>query len=138
MFNNPDSESIHQLLQQVKTIAVVGLSPNETRPSFRVARGLQNLGYRILPVRPKVDVVLGERAYADLESLPEVPDLVDVFRASEHVPDLVESCVRLGIKRLWLQEGIVHETAAQRAVAAGITVIMDRCLWRDAQLGQPS
>jgi len=131
MFTNPDTEKIDRLLQQIRTIAVVGLSPNGSRPSFRVAHGLQKLGYRIIPVRPMVDTVLGEQAYADLESLPELPDIVNVFRAAEHVPAIVESCIRLGIKRLWLQEGIIHEAAALRAQMAGITVVMDRCLWRD-------
>ena len=80
--------------------------------------------------------MLGEKAYPDLESLPELPDIVDVFRAAEHVPAIVESCIRLGIKNLWLQDGIIHEEAALRAKQAGITVVMDRCIWRDAvQLG---
>lgn len=131
MFTNPDTEVIRRLLQQIHTVAVVGLSPNESRPSFRVARGLQELGYRIIPVRPMVDQVLGEQAYASLESLPELPDIVDVFRAAEHVPAIVESCINLGIKRLWLQEGIIHEAAVLRAREAGMTVVMDRCLWRD-------
>lgn len=131
MFTNPDTEIIRQLLQQIKTVAVVGLSPNESRPSFRVARGLQNLGYRIIPVRPMVAEVLGETAYPDLESLPELPDIVEVFRAADYVTAIVESCIRLGIKRIWLQEGVVHEAAAQRAVEAGMTVVMDRCMWRD-------
>ncbi|MDP1593162.1 MAG: CoA-binding protein [Gallionella sp.] len=132
MFTNPDTEKIGQLLHQIRTIAVVGLSPNESRPSFRVAHGLQKLGYRIIPVRPMVDTVLGEQAYADLESLSELPDIVDVFRAAEHVPAIVESCIKLGIKRIWLQDDIIHEAAAVRAQMAGITVVMDRCLWRDA------
>ncbi|MDO8351455.1 MAG: CoA-binding protein [Gallionella sp.] len=131
MFTNPDTEIIRQLLQQIHTVAVVGLSPNESRPSFRVARGLQSLGYRIIPVRPMVAEVLGETAYPDLESLPELPDIVDVFRAAEQVPAIVESCIKLGIKHLWLQEGIIHEAAARRAQTAGITVVMNRCLWRD-------
>jgi len=132
MFTNPDSDAILHMLQQIHTVAVVGLSPNQARPSFRVARGLQSKGYRIIPVRPMVDEVLGERAYPDLESLTESPDIVDVFRASEHIPAIVESCIKLGIKYLWLQEGVIHETAALRAQQAGITVVMDRCLWRDA------
>jgi len=134
-FSNPGTEEIRQLLREVHTIAIVGLSPNESRPSFGVARGLQRKGYRIIPVRPLVDEVLGEKAYPDLESLPDLPDIVDVFRAPVHVPAIVDSCIRLGIKRLWLQEGVVHEEAAQRAQAAGITVVMNRCMWRDcAQL----
>jgi predicted CoA-binding protein len=131
-FTNPEPEQIRQLLCSVRNIALIGLSPNPSRPSFRVASGLQSLGYRIIPVRPMVEEVLGEKAFPDLESLPLLPDIVDVFRAAEHVPGIVESCIRLGIRNLWLQEGIVHEVAAQRAREAGITVVMDRCMWRDA------
>ncbi len=130
-FSNPSPEEIRQLLQTVRSIAVVGLSPNESRPSFGVARGLQGRGYRIIPVRPLVDEVLGEKAYPDLESLPERPDIVDVFRAPEHVPAIVDSCIRLGIKRIWLQDGVVNEEAALRAQQAGIQVVMDRCMARD-------
>lgn len=136
-FTNPPADEICRMLQQVHRIAIVGLSPNPARPSFRVARGLQEFGYRIVPVRPMVDEVLGEQAYPDLESLPELPDIVDVFRSAEHVPAIVESCIRLGIKNLWLQQGVVHEAAALRAQQAGINVVMDRCMWRDrAQLCQ--
>ena len=131
-FSNPAPDEIRKLLHEVHSIAVVGLSSNPARPSFRVAQGLQDFGYRIMPVRPMVAEVLGEKAYPDLQSLPELPDIVDVFRASEHVPAIVESCIKLGIRNLWLQEGVIHEEAAQRARKAGITVVMDRCLWRDA------
>jgi uncharacterized protein len=139
-FTNPDPEAIRQLLNRVHSVAVVGLSPNPARPSFRVAKGLQDFGYRIIPVRPLIGEVLGEQAYPDLESLHELPDIVDVFRAPEHVPEIVESCIRLGIKNLWLQDGVIHEAAARRAMQAGITVVMDRCIWRDLlrPIGQPS
>ena len=130
-FTNPSPEEICQLLRESHSVAVVGLSPNPARPSFNVAKALQGFGHRILPVRPLVESVLGEKAYPDLESLPEIPDLVDVFRAAEHVPAIVDSCIRLGIKKLWLQDGIVHEAAALRAQQAGITVVMDRCMLRD-------
>lgn len=130
-FANPPSEDIRRLLHDVRSVAVLGLSPNPSRPSFSVAQGLQAKGYRIVPVRPATDEVLGEKAYPDLESLPELPDIVDVFRAPEHVPEIVDSCIRLGIKRIWLQDGVIHEEAAQRARDAGITVVMDRCMWRD-------
>jgi predicted CoA-binding protein len=132
IFSNPAPEKIRLILNNVHSIAVVGLSPNQARPSFRVARGLQTLGYRIIPVRPLISEVLGEKAFPDLESLPELPDIVDVFRAAQHVPAIVESCIKLGIKNLWLQQGVIHEAAAQRATEAGITVVMDRCMWRDA------
>lgn len=137
MFTNPDIQTIRLMLQQIHTVAVVGLSSNESRPSFRVARGLQSLGYRIIPVSPMLAEVLGERAWPDLESLPEVPDIVDVFRAAEHVPAIVDACINRGIKRIWLQDGVVHEAAALRAQQAGITVVMDRCIWRDAS-GMPA
>jgi uncharacterized protein len=131
-FTNPAPDEISRLLREVHRIAVVGLSPNPARPSHRVARGLQSFGYRIMPVRPMVAEVLGEKAFPDLESLPELPDIVDVFRATQHIPAIVESCIRLGIRNLWLQEGVINEQAAQRAREAGITVVMDRCMWREA------
>lgn len=130
-YTNPPPEEIRRLFHEVRSIAVIGLSPNPSRPSFRVAQGLQSRGYRIVPVRPATDEMLGEKAYPDLESLPELPDIVDVFRAPEHVPEIVDSCIRLGIKRIWLQDGVVNEDAAQRARDAGIVVVMDRCMWRD-------
>jgi predicted CoA-binding protein len=130
-FTNPSNEEICKLLREVHTIAVVGLSPNTSRPSFGVARALQSFGYRIIPVRPLTAEVLGEKAYSDLESLPELPDIVEVFRASEHVPAIVDSCIKLGIKNLWLQDGVVHEEAALHARQAGIIVVMNRCMFRD-------
>jgi predicted CoA-binding protein len=131
MHTNPEPKEICELLREVKTIAVLGLSPKEDRPSYRVARGMQGHGYRIIPVRPAVSEVLGEKAYPDLASVPDAVDLVDVFRAPEFVDAIVDDCIRLGIKRLWLQEGVVNPAAAEKAQAAGITVVMDRCVWRD-------
>ncbi len=122
---------ICRMLRGIRNIAVVGLSPNTDRPSFRVAQGMQELGYRIIPVRPKITSVLGEPAYPDLASVPHRIDLVNVFRAPEHVPAIVDECIALGIKYLWLQDGVIHEEAARRAQAAGITVVMDMCLWLD-------
>jgi len=138
-FINPEPDEICRILRSIRTIAVVGLSTNTSRPSFRVARAMQKIGYRIIPVRQTTQEVLGEKAYPDLGSLPFKVDMVDVFRAAEHVPAIVESCITLGIPRLWLQEGIIHEEAAQRARDAGITVVMNRCMWRDrSQLcGEP-
>ena len=135
-FHNPTSTEICKILRDTHTIAVVGLSPNQARPSHRVAKALQSHGYKIIPVRPLVQGVLGEKAFADLESLyleggVGNVDMVDVFRAVEHVPAIVNSCIKLGIKNLWLQDGVIHEKAALRAQAAGITVVMDRCIWRD-------
>ena len=130
-FQNPSMDEIRHLLQSIETIAVVGLSPKENRPSFQVARAMQGFGYRIIPVRPAVDEVLGEKAYPDLASVADSIDLVDVFRAPQHVDAIVESCIDLKLPAIWLQDGVINEAAAERAVAAGINVIMDRCIYRD-------
>jgi len=130
-FANPGDDALHALLKTVKTIAVVGLSPQPARPSFRVAQAMQRYGYRIVPVRPLVDAVLGEKAYASLADIPFPIDLVDVFRAAEHVPAIVEQCLALHLPAIWIQEGIVAEAAAQQAQAGGMTVVMDRCLLKD-------
>jgi predicted CoA-binding protein len=130
-FANPSPAAICRILRSIRTIAVVGLSPNPGRPSYRVASAMQNHGYHIVPVRPLVREVLGEPAYENLESIPFGVDIVDVFRAPQYVPAIVESCISIGIPRLWLQEGVIHEAAAQRAADAGIEVVMDRCMWRD-------
>ena len=130
-FENPTDETIAELLRQVHTVAVVGLSPKPNRPSHSVAAWLQRTGYRVVPVRPALDEVLGERAWPDLASVPDPIDLVDVFRVPEHVDSIVDSCIARGIKALWLQEGVVNPAAAERARAAGITVVMDRCILKE-------
>ena len=130
-FVNPDDDTLRGLLDGVRTIAVVGLSPQPARPSFRVAQAMQGYGFRIVPVRPAVEQVLGEKAYARLADIPFQVDLVDVFRAAEHVPAIVEQCLALNFPALWIQEGIVHAEAAERGRAAGMTVVMDRCLLKE-------
>jgi len=130
-FKNPDDATLRQLLKTVKTIAVVGLSPQPARPSYRVAQAMQRYGYRMVPVRPLVDAVLGEKAYASLADIPFPIDLVDVFRAAEHVPAIVEQCLALNLPAIWIQEGIVAEAAAREAQAGGMTVVMDRCILKD-------
>lgn len=127
-FENPDDAHLRALLGRVRTIAVIGLSPQPARPSHRVALAMQRYGFRIVPVRPRVESVLGEKAYPSLAEIPFAVDLVDVFRAAEHVPAIVEQCLALHLPSLWLQQGIVDHAAAQRARAAGMTVVMDRCL----------
>ena len=137
MFANPPAAAIDALLRRVRIIAVVGLSADPTRPSHGVARALQRFGYRIIPVNPAAEAILGESAVACLEQLPEVlapaeqVDLVDVFRRSEHVAGIVDECIRLELPALWLQEGVIDEAAAARAQAAGIFTVMDRCLFKD-------
>ena len=126
MSANPTPDQIRSLLREVKTIAVVGLSPRAERPSYRVSRAMQGFGYRIVPVRPAVTEVLGEKTYARLSDIPFPVDLVDVFRNADEVGPIVDECIALGVKRLWLQDGVVNEEAAERARAAGITVVMDQ------------
>jgi predicted CoA-binding protein len=130
-FQNPPDEEIRELLLRVHTIAVVGLSPRPNRPSHRVALHMQRFGYRIVPIRPAVDSVLGEKAYATLGEVPEPIDLVDVFRAPEHVDSVVEECFALKLPAIWLQDGVVNIPAAMRAHAAGMMVVMNRCIYRD-------
>ncbi len=131
MFQNPSPDELRTMLKTIKTIAVLGLSDKADRPSYRVARALQSFGYTIIPVRPGDGKVLGETSYSQLADVPGVPDLVDVFRAPEHVPAIVDECIRLGVKRIWLQEGVVNEAAALKARQAGIEVVMDRCIWKE-------
>ena len=130
-FRNPDQDRIRALLGEVGSIAVVGLSPRPNRPSFQVAKAMQGFGYRILPVRPAVDAVLGEPAYPDLYALPAPVDLVNVFRNPSQIAPIVDACIELGLRRLWLQDGVVNESEARRAQDAGIEVVMDRCIYRD-------
>ena len=130
-FTNPSSDEIRALLGRIKNIAVVGLSPKPGRPSYFVARAMQGFGYRIIPVRPAVSEVLGEKAHATLADVPEAIDLVDAFRAAEHIDELVDECIRLKVPALWIQEGIINEAAAERAREAGIFVVMDRCIYKD-------
>jgi predicted CoA-binding protein len=130
-FRNPSADRIRALLAEIRTIAVVGLSPRPNRPSFEVAQAMQGFGYRIVPVRPAVDSVLGERAYPDLYALPEPVDLVNVFRNPREIAPIVDACIALKLPRLWLQDGVVNGVEALRAQAAGIEVIMDRCIYRD-------
>jgi predicted CoA-binding protein len=130
-FTNPEPEQIRALLKSVKTIAVVGFSPKPARPSHSIARRMQSFGFRIIPVRPGISEGLGEKAYPGLASVPDRIDLVNVFRASEYVPEVVDECLRLGLKNIWMQENIWNEEAAARARAGGMTVVMDRCVMRD-------
>ena len=129
--NSDDDKVVIELLRNVTTIAVAGLSPKENRPSHRVAKYLQLFSYTVIPVRPGVDEVLGEKAYKVLSDIPFKPDLVNVFRASKHVAEIVESCIELGIKKIWLQEGVIDHQAQIKAQNAGITMIMDRCIYKE-------
>ena len=122
---------IAEILQQSRTIAVVGLSSKRFRASYGVAEYMQRAGYRIIPVNPEETEVLGEKSYRDLDSVPEAIDIVDIFRRSEFVPEIVEAAIRKGAKAIWMQEGVIHEEAARRAAEAGLDVVMDRCILKE-------
>jgi predicted CoA-binding protein len=130
-----EAATIQEILDRTKTIAVVGLTNREGRASLGVSRFMQQRGYRIVPVNPLIESALGERAYPTLEAAAAAIDggieLVNVFRAPEFVPDVVKEVVRLKIPYLWLQEGVVHEEAAELAEAAGVKLVMDRCILKD-------
>lgn len=136
MFRNPPGDDIGALLRAARIIAIVGLSPDRTRPSHGVARALQRFGYRVIPVTPAAESVLGEPAVASLDQLPEVfgrderVDIVNVFRRPLFVAAIVADCIRLRLPALWLQEGVIDAAAAQRAAAAGIFTVMDLCIYK--------
>ena len=121
-------EQLRRILAASKTIAVVGLSDKPDRPSYTIPAYLQQQGYRIIPVNPKLTEVLGEKAYASVRDIPEPIDVVEVFRRAEDVPPIVEDAIAKGAKVVWLQLGIVNEEAAARAKAAGLQVVMDTCM----------
>ena len=127
-------DPITELLKTSRTIAVVGLSSNRSRPSYGVAEYLQSVGYRIIPVNPNESEVLGEKSYPGLEAIPEKVEIVDIFRRPEAVPEVVESAIRIGAKAVWMQEGVTHPEAAERARQAGLGVVMDRCIFREHRL----
>jgi uncharacterized protein len=126
---NQSAVVIDEILRNCRTIAVVGLSSNPTRPSYRVASYMQAQGYRVIPVNPNETKVLGEPSYPSLASVPGTIDLVDIFRKSEDVLPIVEEAIARGAKAIWMQEGVVNEEAAARAAQAGLPVVMDHC-WR--------
>lgn len=123
--NEPD---VIEAMLRARTIAVVGLSSDPAKPSYYVSRYMQEAGKRIVPVNPSVAAVLGEQSYASLHDLPETPDVVNVFRLPKAIPDIVEEMMALGLKQLWVQQGIRNQEAAQTAEAHGIAVVMDRCI----------
>ncbi len=131
MFENPGTQACCAILRNVKTIAVVGLSPNPSRPSYGVSASMQGFGFHIIPVHPAAREILGEKVYPSLAAVPEPVDLVSVFRSAEFIDDVVDECLKLGLKTIWIQEGIVNEPAAERALAGGMTVVMNRCIYRD-------
>lgn len=123
--------SIDDLLRNSHVIAVVGLSGKRFRPSYGVSEYMKSAGYRIIPVNPNEQQVLGETSYPSLDDVPVPIDIVDIFRRSEFVPDIVEAAIRKGARAIWMQEGVIHHAAAERARQAGLQVVMDRCILKE-------
>jgi len=124
----PSADPIFDILTKYKTIAVVGLSSNPTRPSYGVTEYMQSAGYHIIPVNPNETDVLGEPSYASLEEVPQKIEIVDIFRCPNEVPPVVDAAIRACAKVIWMQLGIANQAAAEKALAAGITVVMDACI----------
>ncbi|WP_274650449.1 CoA-binding protein [Paenibacillus humicola] len=127
-FGNPSREEIKRILEETQTIAVVGLSDKPDRASYMVAEAMQAKGYRIIPVNPNAETILGEKSYASLKEIPEKVDIVDVFRRSEHTPEVAAEASAIGAKVFWLQLGVYNEEAAEIAARGGLKVVMDRCI----------
>ena len=127
----PSDEQIAELLRTARTVAVVGLSSKTFRASYGVSQYLQSASYRIIPVNPNESEILGVKVCAKLEEISDQVDIVDIFRRSEFVPEIVEAAIRIGARAVWMQEGVVHEAAAERARRAGLFVVMDRCILKD-------
>ena len=123
--------TIKEILQKYKRIAVVGLSSHTWRASYGVSHFMQTVGYQITPVNPNEQEVLGHKAYATLDEVPDPIEIVNIFRRPEFVPEIVDAAIRRGAKVVWMQEGVIHEEAAERARAAGIEVVMDRCILKE-------
>ena len=131
MASSPQSDPITDLLRRSKTIAVVGLSSNPLRPSHGVSAYMQGHGYRIIPVNPNIQECLGERAFRSLLDVSEKIDIVNIFRRPEFVEEMVDQAIQLKVPAVWMQEEVMHETAAEKARRAGIFVVMDRCILKE-------
>jgi predicted CoA-binding protein len=131
MASLPESDPIADLLRRAKTIAVVGLSNRPLRPSYGVSAYMQTHGYRIIPVNPEIRGSLGEKAYPSLRDVPEHIDIVNIFRRSEFVEEIVDEAIQLKIPAIWMQEEVIHEKAAEKARKAGVFVIMNRCILKE-------
>lgn len=127
-----EKETIQKILE-MKTIAVVGLSPKEIRPSYGVAKYLQSVGYKIIPVNPDHPEILGEKSFPSLRDIPVEVDVVDVFRRPEHVMPITEAAIEIGVKAIWFQDSVINDEAAKKAVDAGLLVVMDDCMLRQRQ-----
>lgn len=124
-------DQIKDILKSNRTVASVGLSSDETKDSFGVAIYLKRAGFHVIPVNPKADKIIGEKAYRDIVSIPTKVDVVQIFRPSEETSAIVDDAIRIGAKVVWMQEGVVNEEAAEKARAAGLQVVMDRCMMQE-------
>jgi uncharacterized protein len=131
MASFPQTDPVTELLKRAKTIAVVGLSNNPLRPSYGVSAYMQSHGYRIIPVNPRIESCLGEKAYTSLLEVPEKIDIVDIFRRPEFVEEVVDQAIQLEVPAIWMQEDVVHEKAGEKARKAGMFVVMDRCILKE-------
>ena len=131
MASSPQIDPITELFNRAQTIAVVGLSRDPLRPSHGVSAYMQSQGYRVIPVNPQIESSLGQKAYASLLEVPEQIDIVNIFRRPQFVEEIVNQAIRLKIPAIWMQEGVIHEAAAEKARKAGIFVVMDRCILKD-------
>ena len=131
MASSPQTDPVTQLLRSARNIAVVGLSDDPLRPSHGVSAYMQTQGYRIIPVNPRIESCLGEKAYSSLLQVPGKVDIVNIFRRPEYVEEVVDQAIHLKIPAIWMQEDVIHEKAAEKARKAGILVVMDRCILRD-------
>jgi predicted CoA-binding protein len=130
-YENPPDDRIREILKAYKNVAVVGLSSDESRPSYGVSRYLQKRGYKIIPVNPNETEILGEKVYPALSAIPEKVEIVDVFRRPEFVPPIVDEALKIGSKAIWLQEGVVNHPAAIKASQQGVLVVMDKCMLKE-------
>ena len=126
-----ETDRIAELLKSAKTIAVVGLTDSPFRPSYSVSQYMQSQGYRVIPVNPQIVESLGEKSYASLRDVPEKIDIVNIFRRSEFVPEVVNEAIQLKVPAIWMQEGVIHEAAAEKARHAGIFVVIDKCILKE-------
>ena len=133
MGSRPETDPIRDLLQRSKTIAVVGLSDSPMRPSYGVSAYMQSHGYKIIPVNPTIAETLGEKSYSSLGEVPEKIDIVNIFRRSQYVEELVDRAIELKVPAVWMQEGVIHQKAAEKAERAGIFVVMDLCILKEHQ-----
>lgn len=132
-YQNPSDDQIKEILQKYKKVAVVGLSSDETRPSNMVARYLQGKGFKIIPVNPNENEILGEKAYPNLSAIPEKVEIVDIFRRPDQVPPIIDEAIKIGALVVWMQEGIINHPSALKATQNGIVVVMDKCMLKECR-----